>query len=243
MPRPLRDETPAGAAGTVRHMSDSHNDPPGRGRGAGDAVPGASLDRSANLLGALALAVADAMRRATEDAAGHAAAGPAALVALDQFLDGRTMDDVRRAMGLTPSGAVRLVDRLEQDGHVRRRPGPDGRTLAIVLTPRGRGAARRIQTARLAALQSVLGELDDAEQAALVGLHERLLEGVTRQRLAARRVDDFAQQGWLCRLCDFEACGRPHGQCPAARVTGGAADEPDVEPPAPRARDARRRNP
>ena len=104
-------------------MTDSGKLP---GSGRGDAVPEASLARSANLLGALSLAVADAMRRATEDAAGHTSAGPAALVALDQFLDGRTMEDLRRAMGLTGSGAVRLVDRLEADGYVRRRPAPTG---------------------------------------------------------------------------------------------------------------------
>jgi MarR family transcriptional regulator, negative regulator of the multidrug operon emrRAB len=194
------------------------------GSGRGVSASEASLARSANLLGAVSLAVADAMRRATEDAAGHASAGPAALVALDQFLDGRSMEDLRRAMGLTGSGAVRLVDRLEADGYVRRRAGRDGRTLALVLTARGRRAAERVQAARVAALEAVLDGLDDAERTQLARLHERLLEGVTRQRLAAREADELERAAWLCRLCDFEACGRPHGACPAARVTGGGGD-------------------
>ena len=40
------------------------------------ARAGGEPRRAANLLGALSLAVADAMRRATEDAAGHARPGP-----------------------------------------------------------------------------------------------------------------------------------------------------------------------
>src|SRR6187200_2487250 len=138
VPQARRRETSAGRAATVRPMTDSGK-PAGSGRAG--VVPEAGPARSANLLGALSLAVADAMRRATEDAAGHASAGPAAL---DQFLDGRSMEDLRRAMGLTGSGAVRLVDRLEADGYVRRRAGPDGRTLALVLTARGRRAAERV---------------------------------------------------------------------------------------------------
>ena len=35
-----------------------------------------------------------------------------AVSALGQFLDGATIDSVHKVLGVTPSGAVRLVDRL-----------------------------------------------------------------------------------------------------------------------------------
>jgi MarR family transcriptional repressor of emrRAB len=95
-----------------------------------------SPDRTTNLFGALMLVAGDEIRRATEIAANHTDAAPAALVALHEFLGGRSIDDLRNAVGLTPSGAVRLVDRLVSAGYVERRPGSDRRAVALVLTPR-----------------------------------------------------------------------------------------------------------
>ena len=90
--------------------------------------------RLINVLAALALALADGIRDATEAAAGMTGAAPSALVALHQFLAGRTTEDLAQATGLTHSGAVRLIDRLVDAGLVERRPGRDGRSLSIVLT-------------------------------------------------------------------------------------------------------------
>jgi MarR family transcriptional repressor of emrRAB len=39
-------------------------------------------------------------------------AAPAALVALHEFLCGASIDQLRQVVGLTPSGAVRLIDKL-----------------------------------------------------------------------------------------------------------------------------------
>ena len=171
--------------------------------------------REANLLGALSLALVDAMRDATERVAGHRSSGPAALVALHEFLGGGSMDDLRNALGLTPSGAVRLVDRLAADGHVERRAGANGRSLALVLTPAGRRAARRVQAARRDAVEAVLGELSSAEREALTRINEKLIRAITADRLALRHSGGTPAGGWLCRLCDFGACGRERGACPA----------------------------
>src|ERR1700730_15865640 len=91
--------------------------------------------RLANIVNALALALADRMQDAAEGAAGQSASAPSALVALHEFLDHGTMDQLRQVIGLTPSGAVRLVDRLVRAGHVAREPGADKRSVALVLTP------------------------------------------------------------------------------------------------------------
>jgi DNA-binding MarR family transcriptional regulator len=177
-----------------------------------------SYDRHlVNVVGALALALADAMRDATEAAAGMTGAAPIALVALQQFLRGRTTEDLAQATGLTHSGAVRLVDRLVEAGLVERRPGRDGRSLAIVLTAAGRARSQKITLARARAVGAALEGLRADERRALVPLVESLVATVTAQRLDARRRNE-EPAGWLCRLCDFEACGRPRGDCPAANA-------------------------
>ena len=49
---------------------------------------------------------------------------PAALNALEGYLGGEPIDTLRQVLGLTHSGAVRLVDRLVAEGLAERRPGP-----------------------------------------------------------------------------------------------------------------------
>jgi MarR family transcriptional repressor of emrRAB len=177
--------------------------------------------RLANLLGALSLAVTDRMQDDIQAAAKQTAAAPAALVALHDPLRGGSMDDLRRAVGLTPSGAVRLVDRLVAAGLVERRPGHDGRSLALVLTAGGRRAAQRVLAARAEALSSVFATLTQDERASLTRISEKLLGAVTKDRLAERQQGHEPPGGWMCRLCDFAACGRDQGACPAAQTAAG----------------------
>jgi DNA-binding MarR family transcriptional regulator len=161
--------------------------------------------RAANRLGALAVAVADRIAVASEAAAGVSAAGPAALVALHEYAGGSPIDTLRRVVGLTPSGAVRLVDRLERGGLAVRRPGADGRSVSVELTAAGAAAAERVRAARMAALTDVLAPLDEDGVAALEAVVGALLGGVTGG------IDD----AWrICRLCDPEGCGHHDGRCP-----------------------------
>ncbi|MGV2386825.1 MAG UNVERIFIED_CONTAM: MarR family transcriptional regulator, partial [Thermobifida fusca] len=83
-----------------------------------------AVDRVANVLGALALAVTDRTSAAIAAAAGQSVSAAAALSAMHHFLDRPTLDQLRRVLGLTHSGAVRLVDRLVDAGLVTRGPGP-----------------------------------------------------------------------------------------------------------------------
>jgi MarR family transcriptional regulator, negative regulator of the multidrug operon emrRAB len=170
-----------------------------------------------NVLGALALALADAIRDATEAATGMTGAAPAALVALRQFLAGRTTQDLAQATGLTHSGAVRLIDRLADSGLVERTPGHDGRSLSIVLTAKGRALSRKITAARATAIEATLDGLDADDRRALLPLVDTLVTTITAQRLSAR-ADGDEPTGWLCRLCDFASCGRPCDECPAANT-------------------------
>jgi DNA-binding MarR family transcriptional regulator len=165
--------------------------------------------REANLLGAVSLAVAGRLRRATEAGTGAGGSAPAALISLAGYLDGGPIDSLRDPLGLTHSAAVRVVDRLVVDGLARRRPGRDGRSVAVELTAAGRRAASAALSAREEVLEDALGTLSASERAELTRLNEKLLGGLTDSRATA---------GNICRLCDLHACGHNEGICPVTNA-------------------------
>lgn len=175
------------------------------------------LAPEANVLGALALVVADRTSDAVAAAAGQSVTAGAALSALHHFLERPTIDMLRQVLGLTPSGAVRLVDRLVEAGYATRGPGADGRSRTVTLTAEGRHAAERVANARAGVLTGVLEVLSPAERVELAGLLGRLFTGLVRRPGATR---------WICRLCDTTACGREQGHCPAANAAAARAAAP-----------------
>ena len=181
--------------------------------------PGADPDiaRLSNLLGAWALAVSDCVGATAAASAGRGGQAPAALVALHQFAGGSTIEKLRQVLGLSHSAAVRLIDGLVADGHVARAQATDDRrSVTLTLTVSGRSAARRILAARHRAIHAMLERLTEAELRSLTGLAERLTRDVAELRVNERRQGAAPAGGWLCRLCDFRACGRSEGRCPAA---------------------------
>jgi DNA-binding MarR family transcriptional regulator len=166
-------------------------------------------ERTANLLGALVLVLHDRLSESIDDAVGENETGAAALNALADFLDEPTIGRVHEVLGLTPSGAVRLVDRLEADGYLVRADGADGRSTTVRLTRSGRAAARRVAAARASVLGRAVAELSAGERRTLDDLLSRLLPEQIRGPGARR---------WMCRLCDTGACGRDRGLCPVANA-------------------------
>jgi MarR family transcriptional regulator, negative regulator of the multidrug operon emrRAB len=146
----------------------------------------------ANVLGAFGLALADRLAAACELAGGASAAE--ALVAVHESRGVASIDALARIVGLSHSGTVRLVDRLQRDGLLERRRGADQRSAALVLTPAGRRLARRVLARRDAEMHSVLALLTAGEQEALGRVASRVLGAAPE---AEARV---------CRLCDRNAC-------------------------------------
>ena len=167
------------------------------------------LDRAANLLGALALAVSDRAADAVSAAAGRSDSAGAALSALLHFLDRPTIDRLRQVLGLTSSGTVRLVDRLEESGYVRRVAGQDARSTAVMLTEAGVAAAEEVSAARTAVLLRSLSVLSDEERASFEHLIGKILTGMIRAPGATR---------WTCRLCHIGVCRGAPGGCPVGNA-------------------------
>src|SRR5918994_609610 len=99
-------------------------------------------ERRDNLLGAFVLSVSDRLRRETEESIGHTGASAAALITITQF-PGRSIEFLRQAIGLSHPATVRVVDRLVEQGLVRRRPGGGGPAGAVWGAPPRPHPARR----------------------------------------------------------------------------------------------------
>jgi MarR family transcriptional regulator, negative regulator of the multidrug operon emrRAB len=150
--------------------------------------------RLENQLGAFAVAIADELRAETEAAVGHTGAAAAALVTIAHF-PGRTVEFLRRAIGLSHPAAVRVVDRLVEQGLVSRRAAGGGPAVALTTTAAGSRRARELLDRRQQVIADALPELSQAESAALSAVLEKAL---------ARMAD--APGPTICRLCDQCVC-------------------------------------
>lgn len=149
-----------------------------------------------NLIGAFVTASGDELAAALERALGIGGSAPAALLAIDTWPD-RSIDFLAGVLGLTHSGTVRLVDRMQVAGLVERRPGRDGRTTAVRATRRGKARVRTARDARREILTALARELDPEVRSALEVALERTLRARARSRTEAR---------YTCRLCDHSVC-------------------------------------
>jgi MarR family transcriptional regulator, negative regulator of the multidrug operon emrRAB len=168
------------------------------------------------MLGALALAVTDCLHEELVAADERGLSTTAALIPL-RLRPGENIDFLARVLDISHPATVRLVDRLEGDGLVERRRGPDARSRTLVLTRAGaREAIAALQT-RLELLENVLTPLTTTERRQLEPVLEKLLAALTEDRWHARHT---------CRLCDFDTCDDP--ACPVDRAVdeGGIEVEP-----------------
>ncbi len=164
-------------------------------------------ERDLNLVGAFALAAADAVRQAAEHSLGQGASAPAALITIGAY-PGRTIEQLRRPLRLSQPGALRLVERLEQAGWVARRAA-NGRGVALSLTTAGETVVAEILRARDASLARLLSALSAAQLRQVAAAAEVVLAAETDGRRDLER---------LCRLCH-----RDH--CPDCPVAAAAPDE------------------
>ncbi len=159
--------------------------------------------RQANLLGALAVAVVDRLHEARADDDGRGLTATAALNHI-RMRPGQNIDFLARLLQISHPATVRMVNRLEAEGLIKRQPDEeDARSRALVLTAAGQRAALAAAGKRLEILNQMLAPLTAAERRQLEPVIEKLLGGLTSDRWDARHI---------CRLCDIPTCETP--TCP-----------------------------
>ena len=143
-------------------------------------MPDSENRRLENLFGTLLTALSDSLVVRAEQAAGHSGATAGALTYLVQE-PGLGIDQLKDPLGLSQSATVRLVDRLVADGLVERRPGRDGRSISVHLTPSGESVAQRTSsTSDWRCWPRRWPHSGQVERCAMTGLVEKILGEITR---------------------------------------------------------------
>jgi MarR family transcriptional regulator, negative regulator of the multidrug operon emrRAB len=154
-------------------------------------------DRLVNLLGALAIGLADRVRWAALDEVGLGGETAAALVAIGHA-PGLSIDHLGHVLRLSHPGAVRLVDRLTQAGlAVRGSAARDRRSVALHLTASGRSRRDALLKRRHDVLASALEAVLPEDRAVLERVSDAILRGLP---------DDARSAMTVCRYCDDQRC-------------------------------------
>ncbi len=152
----------------------------------------------ANLLGAVSVVVQDALTEA-----GASDSRAAAILCIGSHPN-ESIENLSRALGLSHSGTVRLVDRLDREGVVdRARTEQDRRTSQLRLSSQGLIEFEQILDHRRQAIGGLIEDLPAVATRGLIQALETILSARTTSRADARRT---------CRLCAEQDC-RPTG-CP-----------------------------
>lgn len=137
--------------------------------------PVAALDKAFEL----AARLAEAMRVAlAEQGLTTSRAEVIYVLARDGALVQRELAD---ALGCTPRHVTSLIDALQNDGLVERRPHPsDRRAVSVVLTAQGTRTARWMTSRRRDSARAMLGDLPVADLAAFTRVADHILRAATR---------------------------------------------------------------
>lgn len=151
---------------------------------------------SNNVIGAMALALSDAVRVETQGQAPQNIA--AAAITLVGHAPGLSIQELSTGLEMSHPGAVRLVDRMMMDGLVTRgRSASDKRTTELSLTALGRSKEQAILASRARSLNTALMSLSGDEVASLSQIAKKLLKTLVHDEETALRV---------CRLCNGDDC-------------------------------------
>ncbi|MFG1932894.1 MarR family winged helix-turn-helix transcriptional regulator [Mycobacterium sp. NPDC048908] len=172
-----------------------------------------STGRTANLVGALSVAVTDRIKWAVFDGANLGGEAVAALVAIGHS-PGMTITQLGSVLERSHPAAVRIVDRLQDAKLVKRdRASGDRRSVTLTLTSRGFAHRHAILDRRQLALQRIVDLVEPADRRTLERLAAAILGALPQDAASALAI---------CRYCDEQRCG----SCPMepfGSVSGQAA--------------------
>jgi DNA-binding MarR family transcriptional regulator len=158
--------------------------------------------RTANLLGALACEIAERLDARLKNHPSQTDSSAAALNIIG-FYEGCSNLALSRALKLSHTATVRLVDKLEVAGLVKSKTGEDRRFVALSLTDAGRTRVKTMLKDRCVSLGHLVDKLSAKQQAQLEDIAETLLRALTTSTGEADHI---------CRLCDEIVC--PLDTCP-----------------------------
>lgn len=158
--------------------------------------------RTANILGALSLAISDKLLTELKE---HSRQNDTSAAALNVIgcTEGISNGQLGKALGITHSATVRLLDKLVESQLVEVRAGTDRRAVAIFLTSNGRERVVEMLKGRCEILGGIVDLLNVEQRQQLNSIAETLLAQFTEGPVHSMQV---------CRLCDAVSC--PTDRCP-----------------------------
>lgn len=154
------------------------------------------MDRTTNLLGALATAITDRLQTDMKNTLDRSGESAAAIVVLG-YAPGLSVEILRQVLDRSHPGTVRLIDRLEADGLVERHKAADGRAVALHLTKRGTKLRKQLMDHRLDTLEQALSGISADERQLFGDLLAKVLTNLPDTEMAKHRI---------CRLCSVQTC-------------------------------------
>ncbi|MEL7541440.1 MAG: MarR family transcriptional regulator [Pseudomonadota bacterium] len=154
------------------------------------------MDRTTNLLGALALGLTDRIHASLKTVLERSGESAAAIIVLG-YAPGLSVEILRQVLERSHPGTVRLIDRLEEDGLVERRKAKDGRAIALHLTRRGAKTREQLMARRLDTVEAALEGLSSSERQLLGELLAKVLTNLPHSEMSKHNI---------CRLCSVPTC-------------------------------------
>lgn len=150
-----------------------------------------------NLIGAFATTVSSDIENKISELDGRSLSHEAALVAIYNHPN-ETIDVLSKVLGLTHSGAVRLINTLEKEGFVERgKSTQDARSVVLCITSHGSERVKSILDNREKATLKLLECFNEEQEQSFLGLLEVAMGHLTNEQIEARRI---------CRLCNEGVC-------------------------------------
>lgn len=151
-----------------------------------------------NTLSALVLLIHDLLESGLKDELELGSSAVAGVIAVGNNPDIQ-VGQLARRLGLSHSGTVRLVQRLEEEGLLVKWRGGDARTVTLHLTEAGEAAKERLFETLEEIVATILEPLEDREPQEFLTLARKVLSRFE----APAEVFEAA-----CRFCDAHHCTR-----------------------------------
>jgi DNA-binding MarR family transcriptional regulator len=150
-----------------------------------------------NLVGAFATAVSSEVESNISELGARSLSHEVALVAIHNHPN-ETIDILSKVLGITHSGAVRLINTLEKENLVERHKSPqDARSVVLRVTVDGSIRVESILKSREGVTSKLLRSFDDNQKKDFMKLLEIAMSNLTNERIEARRI---------CKLCNEGVC-------------------------------------